>query len=153
GADRDADPVPELRVEVALEEVRRLHDVHVAVDEAQSILHSDFLLWLSTASTASSRRSARSSRSLSVRLAMGCGVARNGSPAMPHAEAIASPVARNGSVTMAIAGVPARSIRIASSTLLELHDPQSPMPEITRSLWRDSAGTTPSSISWLGERL
>ena len=78
---------------------------------------------------------------------MGWGVARNAYPAIPHAAVIASPVGRNGSVTMAIDGTPARSIKIASSTLLELHDPQSPMPEMTRSAWRRSAGSTCSSTS------
>ena len=48
-------------------------------------------------------------------------------------ELMARPVLRNGAVTMAMAGTPCSSIRIASSTLLELHDPQSPMPEMTRS--------------------
>jgi len=47
---------------------------------------------------------------------------------------MASPVARKGSVTMAMAGTPARSKRMASSTLLDEHDPQSPMPETTKSL-------------------
>jgi hypothetical protein len=86
-------------------------------------------------------------------LAMGCGVSRNGYAGLPQLAAIASPVFRNGVVTTAIAGTPCSSIRIASSTLLELHDPQSPMPDMTRSAWLRSASTARSSISWLGERL
>src|SRR6185503_11938105 len=39
GANQRADPGLEPGVEVALEEVVRLHDVHVAVDEPKSILH------------------------------------------------------------------------------------------------------------------
>jgi len=42
---------------------------------------------------------------------------------------------------------------MASSTLLDEQDPQSPMPERTRSAWLRSAFTAASSISWLGERL
>ena len=72
---------------------------------------------------------------------------------MPQLDAIASPVARKGSVTIATAGTPARSKRIASSTLLDEHDPQSPMPETTKSLWARNASTAASSTSWLGERL
>ena len=72
---------------------------------------------------------------------------------MPHAAAIASPVARNGSVTMAMAAVPARSIKIASSTLLELHDPQSPTPETTKSEMRRSSSAASSVTPWLGDRL
>ena len=72
---------------------------------------------------------------------------------MPQLVAMASPVARKGSVTTAMAGTPARSKRIASSTLLDEQDPQSPMPETTRSAWLRSAFTAASSISWLGERL
>ena len=44
------------------------------------------------------------------------------------------------------------SIRIASSTLLELHDPQSPTPEMTRSVWARRAWIPASSTSWLAER-
>jgi len=84
---------------------------------------------------------------------MGCGVSRNGYPGFPQLSAIAFPVLRNGVVTMAMAGTPCSSIRIASSTLLELHDPQSPIPEMTRSDWARSARIPASSISWLGERL
>ncbi len=72
---------------------------------------------------------------------------------MPQLDAIASPVGRKGSVTIAIAGTPARSKRIASSTLLDEHDPQSPIPETTKSLWARSASMEASSTSWLGERL
>src|SRR5689334_2937031 len=42
---------------------------------------------------------------------------------------------------------------MASSTLLDEHEPQSPTPEITRSASRLSAATALASISWLGERL
>ena len=83
---------------------------------------------------------------------MGCGVSRNGYTGLPQLAAIASPVLRNGVVTTAMAGTPCSSIRIASSTLLELHDPQSPMPEMTRSAWARSATMPASSISWLGDR-
>jgi hypothetical protein len=72
---------------------------------------------------------------------------------LPQLAAMASPVLRNGVVTMATAGMPSRSIRIASSTLLELQDPQSPIPDTTRSAWLRSARMPASSISWLGERL
>jgi len=66
---------------------------------------------------------------------------------LPQLAAMASPVVRNGEVTMATAGMPSCSRRIASSTLLELHDPQSPMPETTRSAWLRSARIPASSIS------
>ena len=66
---------------------------------------------------------------------------------------MASPVARNGVVTIATAGTPCCSIRIASSTLLDEQEPQSPIPETTRSACARSVFTAPSSISWLGERL
>src|SRR5262252_4206029 len=64
---------------------------------------------------------------------------------------MARPVLRNGVVTMAMPGTPCSSIRIVSSTLLELHDPQSPMPEITRSAWARRALMPASSISWHGD--
>ncbi len=54
---------------------------------------------------------------------------------------------------MAIAGTPARSKRIASSTLLDEQDPHSPMPETTKSLCALSVAIAASSTSWLGERL
>ena len=41
---------------------------------------------------------------------------------------------------------------MASSTLLDEQEPQSPMPETTRSAWLRRARTAASSISWLGER-
>ena len=63
------------------------------------------------------------------------------------------PVNMNAEVTMATAGTPCASMRIASSTLLELHDPQSPIPETTRSHRARSALMAASSIAWLGERL
>ena len=66
---------------------------------------------------------------------------------MPQLDAIASPVGRKGSVTIAIAGTPARSKRIASSTLLDEHDPQSPMPETTKSLCLRRASIAASSTS------
>src|SRR5688500_13062734 len=66
---------------------------------------------------------------------------------------MARPVFRNGAVTMATAGTPCCSIRMASSTLLDEQDPQSPTPEITRSASRLRAAIAFASISWLGERL
>jgi hypothetical protein len=39
GADLEHDAILEARVQIALEEVHRLHDVHVAVDKPQAILH------------------------------------------------------------------------------------------------------------------
>jgi hypothetical protein len=38
-----ADAMPELRIEVPVEEVGWLHDVHIAVDEAQSVFHGVLL--------------------------------------------------------------------------------------------------------------
>ena len=46
-ADREDDAVLESRIQVALEQVGRFHDVHVAVHESQSILHRA-LLWFLT---------------------------------------------------------------------------------------------------------
>src|SRR6185295_16714823 len=43
GADRAEHAVTELRIEVALEEVGRLHDVHVRVHEPESIFHRTLL--------------------------------------------------------------------------------------------------------------
>jgi hypothetical protein len=43
GAHQGADAVLELRIEVPVEEVGRLHDVHVTVDEAQSVFHGVLL--------------------------------------------------------------------------------------------------------------
>src|SRR5207245_1712593 len=51
GADRDADPVLELRIQIAVEEIRRLHDVHVAVHEPEPVLHGT-LLFISSPRTA-----------------------------------------------------------------------------------------------------
>jgi hypothetical protein len=39
GADRDLHPVPERRVQIPLEQIGRLHDVHVGVDEPQAVFH------------------------------------------------------------------------------------------------------------------
>jgi len=39
GPDLKRDAVLEPRVQVAVEEVHRLHDVHVAIDEPQAVLH------------------------------------------------------------------------------------------------------------------
>ena len=47
-ADREDDAVLESRIQVALEQVGRFHDMHVAVHESQSILHRA-LLWFLTA--------------------------------------------------------------------------------------------------------
>src|SRR5262249_59992265 len=92
-------------------------------------------------------------RSLSARVAMGCGVARKRKRGSPHVAAIAAAVGRNGSVISATAGTPCSSISNASSTLLELHDPQSPTPETTKSQTRRRPATASSSRPWLGERL
>src|SRR5206468_1386546 len=43
GADRPADPVLELRIQITVEEVRWLHDVHVAVHEPEPVLHGTLL--------------------------------------------------------------------------------------------------------------
>src|SRR5215475_10218923 len=42
-ADRQDHAAPELGVQVFLEEIGWLHDVHVAIDESQAILHSVLL--------------------------------------------------------------------------------------------------------------
>src|SRR5215470_11328546 len=42
-------PAPEPWIEVLLEKIRRLHDVHVAVDEPEPIFHDALLTWLSIA--------------------------------------------------------------------------------------------------------
>jgi len=39
GPDLKRDAVLEPRVQIAVEEVHRLHDVHVAIDEPQAVLH------------------------------------------------------------------------------------------------------------------
>src|SRR4030095_16710739 len=39
GADHAADAVLEPRIEIAIEQVDRLHDVHVAVNEAKPVFH------------------------------------------------------------------------------------------------------------------
>ena len=52
---------------------------------------------------------------------------------MPRIFAIALPVGMKGSVQMATAGFPAFSIVIASCTLHELQDPQSPVDVIITS--------------------
>src|SRR5215467_13681392 len=41
-------PAPEPRIEVPLEQIWRLHDVHVTVDKPEPILHDTLLAWLST---------------------------------------------------------------------------------------------------------
>ena len=51
----------------------------------------------------------------------------------PHVRAIALPVTLNTSVMMEAEGTPCCSNTILSSTLPELHDPQSPMPATTTS--------------------
>src|SRR5439155_25670774 len=48
GSHRYADAVLKLRVQVALEEVGRFHDVHVGVDEAEAVFHGiplDVTMW------------------------------------------------------------------------------------------------------------
>ena len=84
---------------------------------------------------------------------MGWGVSTNLNPGKPHVAAMAAPVWRNGSVTRAIPGMPLSSNISASSTLLELHDPQSPTPETTKSEILRSASAASSVTPWLGERL
>ena len=73
---------------------------------------------------------------------MGWGMSRNLNLAIPHCFAISVPVVRKGAVTIETAGTPAFSRRIPSSTLPELHDPQSPIPAMAI-----SAVFTHSSIS------
>src|SRR5215510_6965391 len=41
-------PAPEPRIEIFLAQIRRLHDVHVAVDEPEPVFHDILLAWLST---------------------------------------------------------------------------------------------------------
>ena len=61
---------------------------------------------------------------------------------MPRIFAMDLPVAMKGSVQMAAAGLPAFSTVMASCTLHELQDPQSPVAVITRShLLRSSSIT------------
>src|SRR5262249_39114642 len=48
GADGQLHSTPEPRIEVLLEQIRWLHDVHVAVDEPEPIFHDPLLTWLST---------------------------------------------------------------------------------------------------------
>ncbi len=43
-------PVAELRIQVPLEEIGRLHDVHVGVDEAEVVFHGSGLLFSQTLS-------------------------------------------------------------------------------------------------------
>src|SRR5262249_57556079 len=43
-ADPHADAVLERRIEIAVEQIRRFHDVHVGVDEPKSILHGVLLV-------------------------------------------------------------------------------------------------------------
>jgi len=64
---------------------------------------------------------------------MGWDVTTNSYLGAPHVVAMAREVAINGVVTMATAGMPAFSNLIPSSTLPELHDPQSPTPASTKS--------------------
>src|SRR5437879_5921409 len=40
---RDADPVLELWIEIALEEIGRLHDVHIGIDEPKAVFHQILL--------------------------------------------------------------------------------------------------------------
>ena len=108
---------------------------------------------LKSASTRGTRFSALSSISTSSRMAIGCGVSRNLNPGSPHVAAMAAPVWRNGSVTRAIPGMPRSSNISASSTLLELHDPQSPTPETMKSEILRSSSAASSVTPWLGERL
>jgi hypothetical protein len=72
---------------------------------------------------------------------------------MPASSAIPTAVGTNGSVMITDAGMPRFSKKMASSTLLDEHDPQSPIPETTKSLSARSASSAVSSTSWLGERL
>src|SRR5260370_3870206 len=51
GADGQAHPAPEPGLQVFLEKIRRFHDVHVAVDEPEPILHDPSLEWLRAAPT------------------------------------------------------------------------------------------------------
>src|SRR5215510_6965389 len=44
-------PAPEPRIEIFLAQIRRLHDVHVAVDEPEPVFHDILLAWLSTSRT------------------------------------------------------------------------------------------------------
>ncbi len=50
GPDREDHPVAELRIQVPLEEIGRLHDVHVRIDEAEVVFHGSGLLWSQTLS-------------------------------------------------------------------------------------------------------
>src|SRR5947207_6625013 len=76
---------------------------------------------------------ARWSSCASVRLAMGCGMARYLYFGWPHCSAMARPVLSKTSVMIDTEGLPCFSSRIPSSTLPDEHDPQSPMPATTRS--------------------
>ena len=68
----------------------------------------------------------------------------NRKPGSPHVVAIAVAVGVKGSVITAIPGIPRSSHISASSTLLELHDPQSPMPDTTKSAMRRSVSADSS---------
>jgi hypothetical protein len=50
GPDRQDHPVAKLRIQVPLEEIGRLHDVHIGVDEAQVVFHGASLLFPQTLS-------------------------------------------------------------------------------------------------------
>ena len=84
---------------------------------------------------------------------MGCGVSTNAYAGTFQLAAMARAVSRKGAVMIATAGIPCISRRIASSTLLELHEPQSPMPDTTKSTRRLNVSMAVSATSWLGDRL
>lgn len=83
--------------------------------------------------TCSVSSSALALSSVSFRLAIGCEVTINSYAGAPQFFAIACAVAIKGVVTIATVGMPARSNLMPSSTLPELHDPQSPTPARTKS--------------------
>src|SRR5262249_3397496 len=70
--------------------------------------------------------SARAATSADPRLPTGCGITATGYPGMPARRAIASAVATNGSVMTTAAGSPRLLHEMASSTLPDEQEPQSP---------------------------
>jgi hypothetical protein len=83
--------------------------------------------------------------SFSVRLATGCGTATYSNPGNPMTFAMAPADARNASVQMLTAGMPARSSTIPSAKLAALHEPQSPIAATAKSELARICWTTLSS--------
>ena len=88
--------------------------------------------------------SARALTSAGLRLPNGCETAATAYPVMPASFAMASAVDWKGSVITAAAGMPRFSKVMASSTLPDEHDPQSPMAVMTTAQRPASFSASPS---------